>query len=76
MCAFHTYITCYTSTKPKMNTSKGVLYKTTTLTNCTIPNAFPFEGVSKHPRNSQKLKFRFYVFGLCGYMEISYLYGN
>ena len=42
MGAFHAYITSYPSTKPKMNTAKRVLYKTTSFTDGAIPNVFPF----------------------------------
>ena len=42
MGAFHPDITSYPTTKPKMNTAKRVLYKTTSFTDGAIPNTFPF----------------------------------
>ena len=42
MRAFHPDITSYPTTKPKMNTAKRVLYKTTSFTDGAIPNTFPF----------------------------------
>ena len=42
MGAFYPDITSYPTTKPKMNTAKRVLYKTTSFTDGEIPNTFSF----------------------------------